>query len=199
MSEADLLERWQRRFALPPAIGLDLLQRWDEPHRHYHGPAHLHHGLTLLDQAQAPHVVELAWWFHDAVHSNRSPADEQASAALAEQQLSGLVEDDQVAEVVRLVLLTSHHQPRPDDQPGALLCDTDLHPLSLPWPDYTDQVAALRAERLDLDLEVWQRARAARLRQLLARPTLFHSRGTGVGEAAARANLSRELDELAGS
>ncbi|RXR27387.1 DUF4031 domain-containing protein [Oerskovia turbata] len=107
---AALLARWDAALpGLPGAreVGEDLVARWHEPHRAYHGPAHLVHVLDSLAvlEGRSPGVpspgepapsgrslrAQLALWFHDAVHEGVAGQDEEASATLAVARLSPLV------------------------------------------------------------------------------------------------------------
>ncbi|OCI32478.1 DUF4031 domain-containing protein [Oerskovia enterophila] len=88
-------------------VGADLVRRWHEPHRAYHGPSHLVHVLDSLAvlEGRSPGVptpgepapsgtslrAQLALWFHDAVHEGVAGDDEEASAALAVASLGPLV------------------------------------------------------------------------------------------------------------
>lgn len=63
-----------------------LVARYREPHRRYHGVAHLAAVLRTLDELLAPEpaspAVRFAAWFHDAVYDPTAPAgaNEAASA-----------------------------------------------------------------------------------------------------------------------
>ncbi len=62
---------------------------------------------------------------------------------------------------------------------------------------YRDYVAGVRREYAHLDDATFREGRAEILRALLAKPTLFHTRhAREAWEAAARANLEREVAEL---
>lgn len=213
MNHDALLQRWGVRTRLADEVATDLLVRWQEPHRDYHGVGHLidgHHALDLLADdldASTRHdhlfaTVEVAWWFHDAVHHNNPPHDEQASAELAERALSREVvarrcSASQRDEVIRLVLLTINHDPAPADLAGAVICDADLATLAASWPDYRQRVEGLRAERPHLDTMAWQAARITAVQRLLGRERLFHTPwGSQHWEEPARANLARERDDL---
>ena len=73
------------------ALFLDLLDRWGEEHRKYHGRTHLLAVLEALDlltePAEPPRTVVLAAWFHDAVYRGVAGQDEEESARLAEDRL----------------------------------------------------------------------------------------------------------------
>ena len=88
-----LLHRWQDILPGHDALFLDLLDRWGEEHRNYHGRTHLLAVLEALDQltepAAVPRTVQLAAWFHDAVYRGVAGQDEEESARLAEDRLAG--------------------------------------------------------------------------------------------------------------
>jgi predicted metal-dependent HD superfamily phosphohydrolase len=106
---AALLARWDALLPGPRGareVGEDLVARWHEPHRVYHGPGHLVHALDSLAvlEGRPPGVpspgeappsgsslrAQLALWFHDAVHEGAAGEDEEASARLAVARLSPL-------------------------------------------------------------------------------------------------------------
>src|SRR6478735_6166231 len=53
-----LLNRWEDIMPGHDALFLDLLDRWSEPHRHYHGCTHLLSVLVRLDLLTADHRPE---------------------------------------------------------------------------------------------------------------------------------------------
>ncbi|MCO4256304.1 DUF4031 domain-containing protein [Pseudarthrobacter cellobiosi] len=194
-----LLNRWQTIMPGHDALFLDLLDRWSEDHRRYHGCTHL---LTVLealdllaDPADPPRTVLLAAWFHDAVYRGVAGQDEEESARLAEERLpdAGLPAAD-VEEVARLVRLTSDHRPEPGDHDGALLCDADLSVLGGEPEPYARYVAAVREDYAHIGDADFAAGRAAVVRHLLELDPLFHSdRARELWLDAARRNLQGEL------
>jgi predicted metal-dependent HD superfamily phosphohydrolase len=195
----DLRDRWRGLLPAHADLGEDLLRRWTEPGRSYHGPDHLAGSLAALASLGGDSRAErLALWFHDAVHTGTPAADEHASAELAGLRLAaaGLAADE-VAEVQRLVLVTLDHSPAPDDAAGARVSDADLAILAAEPAAYLASVAALRAEVGDLDDLVWRQARRLRLAALLDGRPIFHTPlGRDRWEVTARANLAAELAGL---
>lgn len=208
----DLLDRWRTAVrsagaspdAPPARAGEQLLDRWREPHRHYHTVAHLTAVLDVVDEhadlAGQVDLVRLAAWFHDAVYDPRASgyANEHDSAALADEVLIGLgVPVSSVAEVHRLVLLTAGHTVAPGDRDGALLCDADLAVLAAPAATYERYAAAIRREYAHVPEPAFRAGRAAVLTGLLALPALFRLPPLASRwEQPARDNVRRELAAL---
>lgn len=202
------LDRWLALLpaadpAAAQAAGRDLLARWRQPHRRYHGEAHLRAVLDAIDLLEAhaadPDAVRLAAWFHDAVHDGRSGDDEEASAHLAETVLPGLgVATGRVELVARLVRLTTTHEPAPDDRDGAVLVDADLSVLGGSPQAYAAYAAAVRAEYAAVPDAAFRSGRTAVLQRLLDRDPLYQtSTARERWEHPARRNITAELQLLA--
>lgn len=199
-SVASVLERrWNALMPGHPELGTDLLNRWNEPHRHYHSATHLLAVLEALDALtgrDVPRPVALAAWFHDAVY-NGTPSDEEDSAILAQSCLNGLVETWEVAEVARLVRLTTNHSPSPKDRAGHLLCDADLAILGGPDSEYSRYVAGVRRDYGHVSEADFSKGRTAVLRRLLTLDPLFRTpKGRELWADQAHHNLTEELATL---
>ncbi|WP_372509587.1 HD domain-containing protein [Streptomyces humicola] len=186
----------------PVPYGENLLRRWAEQHRRYHTTDHL---LAVLDRAEGlaayadnPDAVLLAVWFHDAVYRPDRSENEERSASLAERALTEAgVEAELVAEVARLVRLTTDHDPAPGDRNGEVLCDADLAVLAGSPQEYAEYAAAVREEYAFVPDDAFRAGRAEILRQLLAPERLFRTPyGEQHWERRARRNLATELDLL---
>jgi len=194
-----LLTRWNEALPGHDALFLDLLDRWGEEHRKYHGRTHLLAVLEALHRLTAPErpprTVLLAAWFHDAVYLGIAGEDEEASARLAEERLedAGLPAAE-TEEVARLVRMTADHRPGPDDWPAALLSDADLSVLGGEPAAYARYLAAVRQDFAHIGDADFAAGRAAVVRQLLELDPLFHTaRGRELWEDSARRNLQAEL------
>ncbi|WP_104061537.1 DUF4031 domain-containing protein [Arthrobacter sp. 4R501] len=194
-----LLNRWEAIMPGHDALFLDLLDRWSEDHRRYHGCTHLLAVLEavdlLTDPADPPQTVLLAAWFHDAVYRGIAGQDEEESARLAQERLTDAgLPAAEVEEVARLVRLTSDHRPEPGDDDGALLCDADLSVLGGEPEPYARYVAAVREDYAHIGDADFAAGRAAVVRHLLELDPLFHSdRARELWLDAARRNLRGEL------
>jgi predicted metal-dependent HD superfamily phosphohydrolase len=178
-----------------------LVAAWSEPHRRYHDLGHLAAVLGLVgelgDAAADIDAVRLAAWYHDVVYDPERTDNEQVSAERARAGLRGLVPDERIEEVARLVLLTAGHDPAPDDVNGAVLSDADLAVLAGPADAYAAYASAVRAEYGHLSDEEFTAGRTAVLERLLALPTLYRLPAvTDEWTPRARANLTAELTLL---
>ncbi|SCX39114.1 Predicted metal-dependent phosphohydrolase, HD superfamily [Klenkia marina] len=177
-----------------------LVDAWSEPHRRYHDLAHLAAVLGLVGELAAhaadPAAVALAAWYHDVAYDPTATDNEEVSAQRALAGLRGLVPDERLAEVARLVRLTAGHAPVDDDTDGAVLCDADLAVLAAPPQAYAGYASAVREEYGHLDDEVFTAGRIAVLESLLDLPRLYRTPTAQPWEAPARANLEAELSLL---
>jgi predicted metal-dependent HD superfamily phosphohydrolase len=173
-----------------------LVAAWSEPHRRYHDLAHLAAVLGLVEAlggAVDLDAVRLAAWYHDVVYDPERDDNEEISAQRARAGLRGLVDDDRLAEVERLVRLTAGHDPAPDDVDGAVLCDADLAVLAAPAESYAAYASAVRAEYGHLSDEEFTAGRTAVLEHLLSLPALYRTAAAQPWTAPARANMTAEL------
>jgi predicted metal-dependent HD superfamily phosphohydrolase len=171
---------------------------WSAPHRRYHGLSHLAAVLGLVDELAAaaadPDAVRLAAWYHDIAYDPLRADNEQVSAARARAGLRGLVPEDRLAEVERLVLLTARHDAEPGDDDGAVLCDADLAVLASEPERYAVYASAIREEYGHLSDEEFTAGRIAVLERLLALPQLYRLPAVAAEwTPRARANLTAEL------
>ena len=191
-------------------VGEDLLARWSEPHRSYHGTTHLAEVLSAVDvlcraervDVRERRVAVLAAWFHDAVYEVREDADnERRSAALAARALSGLGTDpDLVDDVVTAVLDTVDHEVSPGSSAArTVLHDADLWVLAAPTSRFDAYCREVREEYREVPAAAYARGRSAVLRPFLVREHVYRTPfARREWEPAARENLARELTRLAG-
>jgi predicted metal-dependent HD superfamily phosphohydrolase len=208
---AELGERWRTVIddlggagAGTDLLGQELIDRYQEPTRHYHTDRHLLAVLVALDELCGPEAagpdLRLAAWFHDAIYSGRAGADEEASAQLAEHRLGALGLDPQVvARVADMVRATARHldAAAQHDERTALLLDADLSILGADAVTYDAYCEGVRQEHASVPDDRFVAGRLAVVEALLDRPRLFL---TGPGEdrylKRARENLRRERAQL---
>ena len=93
--------------------------------------------------------------------------------------------------------LTESHLPADDDANGCVLSDADLAILAATPERYAEYTADVRREYAHVPDDLFRPGRAAVLRDLLAKPSLFHTaHAREHWEARARANVEAELSRL---
>jgi predicted metal-dependent HD superfamily phosphohydrolase len=198
MTAGPLADRWPLGDHLAERDAL--LSAYGDPSRGYHDLLHLTEVLDRVDElGEATAVgddtaVRLAAWFHDGVYDGLR-GDEDRSALWAE---DALADTPYAAEVARLVRLTEHHDPGPDDLAGQVLCDADLAILAAEPSRYAAYVEGVRRDYAHIGDGDFAAGRSAVLQDLDARARLFHTAyARERWEPAARANLAAELKTLA--
>lgn len=177
---AELRRRLARAYASPP--------RW------YHTYGHAVEVVRRAVALGGDRPVQLAAWFHDAVYQPGRPDNEERSAELVLEWLSG---DPDAEEAARLVRVTADHRADEGDVRAAVLCDADLAVLGGPPEAYAAYAAAVRREFAFVDPGAWAHGRWKVLAGLLSRDPLFATaEGRRRWESAARENMRAELDRL---
>lgn len=211
-----LMRAWDSLLPGYTALGENLLERYEQPHRKYHTSVHLSEMLTALKtlykrhHTATPRAVLLAAWFHDAVYEANPGEDEAASADLARTALTplastGSLTNREVTTIAHLIELTASHQladgieeytsgalTRAD---AAFFLDADLAILAADSPRYTRYVAGVRAEYAHYASDAFTRGRAAILQGFLNRTAIYASDTAHLlWDAPARLNLRTELE-----
>ena len=188
---------------LPEAVVRRLRAAYGAEGRHYHDLTHVEACLDLL--ATIPELDRrdrrlLGWAlaFHDVVYDARRSDNEAKSADLAVAELEVLgVPPAELAEVARLIRLTTGHDAPAGDDLGALMVSIDLAILGSAPSVYDAYAAAIRAEYAHVPEPAYRAGRGRFLMRLLASATLFPDPELRARfEAAARRNLQRELASL---
>lgn len=176
----------------------DLFTAYSEPHRHYHTTTHIDDCLAQLDQAQeiaeAPHEVELALWFHDAIYKPLSSKNEAESAEWAKQflRLVGASEDRQ-ARISNYIMATKH-DAEPDSGDATVVVDIDLSILGREAEEYDLFEQNIRKEYKWVPRPLYRLKRIEVLESFLKRRSIYGSEYfRGRYEKQARRNLERAI------
>ena len=184
----------------------DALERHREPHRHYHAVSHVAAVLRALAQlAGSPGAsLVLAAVFHDVIYDPTAATNERDSAVLAKDRLRDAgVGEALIGEVCGLILATEAHDASAavgvDRETAAVFLDADLSILGAPSEDYDRYARDIRLEYGHVPDDDFRTGRSAILTTFLERDRLFLTDDAHrAWDAAARANLRRELDGLTG-
>ena len=199
-------ERWQR---LMSALGLSdnlrthasLVAAYREAQRHYHNGEHidacLRHLDNVADQASAPHEIELALWFHDAVYNPMSSTNEADSAKWAKGFLSGnAVPEEVVSRVYALIMATRHHRETSTCD-EALMVDIDLAILGADPETYDRFEQNIRKEYRRVPWLLYRKKRKEILTEFVSRESLYKTEFFSKRlEAQARRNLENAIAAL---
>lgn len=186
----------------------DLIERWQEPIRHFHNLTHLIDVLqrvdTLAEETHHPDCVRLAAWYHGAIfdtshvrHYKRAAGkDEAGSADLARTQLTALgVPEAAVTRICDIIMTLAGHCSK-DNIDAQALCDADLGSLAVEPQKYRSYRENVRREYDHVPLLDYLEARTAIIKRFLDRPHIFTTPMATQWEDAARENLTAELQRL---
>lgn len=175
-----------------------------EPHRRYHTRRHIEQCLALLDEVpdlmdSERQVLTYAIWWHDAVYDPLAKDNEARSAGMARRDLRDFdVSIHAREEVARLILLTAGHEVEEEDRLGEILVSIDLAILGAEPEAYDTYARAVREEYAHVPDQAWKLGRPAVLKKFLEAKVIYPDPDLRQRfEARARANLTREIAELA--
>ena len=180
----------------------ELAARYGEPHRHYHTLEHLAETLRVLGRLKPQchdfASASLALWFHDAISDPLAHDNEERSAEFAIEKLAALgIAADVTDRVAGIIRRTNHSPARNVDADTRAVLDADLAILGASPVRYDRYAADIRTEYAHVPEADYRAGRAKILRAFLARPQIYAVPVmVEEGEAAARANLRRELAVL---
>jgi predicted metal-dependent HD superfamily phosphohydrolase len=203
------IEEWPRLWGQLGAATINgglmnqLVAAYSERHRHYHTLQHLReclaHAEAVRTLARRPAELELALWFHDAVHDPRRKDNEERSAHWAQASvLAAGCAPDIADRVSALVLATRDHVATQDDVDMQLMLDIDLSILGASHARFDEYERQVRAEYAHVDDSAFRAGRTKFVQSMLGRPAIYATdvyRGTL--EKRARENLQRSLEALA--
>jgi predicted metal-dependent HD superfamily phosphohydrolase len=177
-----------------------LLDRYREPHRHYHTATHIMWVLRHLHDLSADPSAELvaAALYHDAIYDPQRSDNEDVSADLAARDLAEIGwEASRCQAVATMIRATAGHFDDGASVDTAMLLDADLAILGADPAAYQAYVNGVRAEYAHVDDASWRQGRPAVLRHFVDRPRLFVTKTMfEAREHRARANLEAELATL---
>lgn len=191
---------------LPPDLIERLRLLHGSPERRYHNWSHIQALLNLLpevrDRLNDSLAVECAIVLHDAIYEPTRNDNENRSAALAKELISGVVPDDTARRAVQLIEATERHlvaenMSMEEAEDCRIFLDMDLSILGSNEKAFDDYEAGIRYEYRHIDEAAFRQGRAAILERFLSRDHLYMSEwGREQFEAKARANLQRSLQVL---
>lgn len=159
---------------------------------------HLEERLALFEElhaeAQHPHAVELALWFHDAVYDVHAHDNEARSAQWAVQALDAAGLDAHACRRIHDLIMATCHTASPTSADAALLVDIDLAILGAAPPRFAEYQRQIRAEYAWVAPDIYTSKRTAILEGFLGRRQLYSTPALHTRlEQRARANLMQAI------
>ena len=182
------------------AVHTDLVRRYAAGDRGYHDLDHvaacLGWAADVREELSDAAAVEVALWFHDAVHGGDD--DVGASADLFERTAGAAGIDAPAIARVRALIEATRHDGSNLAGDAAFVADIDLAILGSDPARFDRYEAGVRREYAHVDDATYRRARAAILRGFLERLAIYRTdRFSRRLEAQARENLERSIRKLA--
>lgn len=178
----------------------ELMAKYQQPTRHYHSDRHiaacLEHFMRYKLLALSPAEIEVAIWFHDAIHDTQATDNEEQSAEWARRYLTqNGAAGNVVQRIVALILATRTHTAIDKDM--ALLIDIDLGILGAPGPAFDAYDQQIREEYHWVPERDYRVARADILEGFLKRDRIYQTSAIRDQlEMQARSNLAQKIQEL---
>lgn len=152
-------------------IDPNILQRYNEPHRHYHNMEHI---VDLLSKADKngflPDDLGLAIIFHDIIYDPKSLNNEEKSADLFNEIYYGPNSD----KIIEAILDTKKHSPTRGNPISYELCSLDLSILKSDPETLIDFENKIFKEYQFLDWDFYKTKRLEVLTKLSADPILIN-------------------------
>ncbi|MFL5403307.1 MAG: N-methyl-D-aspartate receptor NMDAR2C subunit, partial [Gemmatimonadales bacterium] len=178
-------KRWTELWARLGAEGsgvpsfIELNRAYAEPARAYHNAAHIRDCLAQLDLtrslADRPDEVEAAIWFHDAVHLPGALDNEDRSARLAWDTLTGAAVSPETSHRITELVLATRHVALPDTLDAQLLCDIDLSILARTPDEFNQFERWIREEYAWVPDSVYRSSRSEIMAGFLRRRSIYQT------------------------
>ncbi len=183
------------------AVLTDLAARYSEPHRTYHTLDHIGHCLEefgpVRHLATIPDVIELAFWYHDAIYDTKANDNEEQSAALALEVVRNASLSDDFGQIVVNLIMATKHSVIPTDSDAQLFVDIDLSILGQPEDKFDEYERQVCKEYEWVPEDQFVSGRSAILKSFLDRPNIYATQFfRNKYEAQARRNIARSLARL---
>ena len=179
----------------------DLIDAYNEPHRHYHTMNHVYSCLNLLDglpvTGETKDKLEFAIWFHDVIYDSASQTNEIESATLA---FNWLEHSDvsYALEVKRMIELSADYvNAQLTNETEKIFHDLDLAILGSSKVTYQEYVTNIRREYEHMSDDEFAAGRSSFLTKMIEKQKIFQTDAFhDLFEETARENMRDELEQL---
>jgi predicted metal-dependent HD superfamily phosphohydrolase len=175
-----------------------LVERYNEPHRHYHTLEHIQAMVDFLlkrvEVVSDQKSVMQATFYHDVIYDTKNNDNEERSAALLATEFPSL---SWIEVPKQLILDTKKHVPSPNLVDADIFLDADLAILWRKSWIYREYSANIRKEYIWVPEDTYKEWRIKVLRSFLERKKLYFTEPVAWEfEERARRNIEAEIKEL---
>ena len=179
----------------------ELIDAYNEPHRHYHTMNHVYSCLNLLDglpvTGENKDMLEFAIWFHDLIYDSASQTNEQESATLAYNWLEN--RNVSCAEEVKgmIELSADYVNAQLTNETEKFFHDLDLAILGSPKVTYQEYATDIRREYEHMSDDEFAAGRSSFLTKMIEKQKIFQTDAFhDLFEEIARENIRNEIEQL---
>jgi predicted metal-dependent HD superfamily phosphohydrolase len=127
----------------------EIMERWSEPHRAYHGPAHLADLLTQINRhaelsTREREILTLAAIFHDIIYNPRRSDNEAQSADLFLNSVAMDKDNADIQEIATIIRDTKDHVP--STHLSTIFSHMDMDVVRRPYEELLKWEAGIRHE-----------------------------------------------------
>ncbi|WP_305857621.1 HD domain-containing protein [Balneatrix alpica] len=108
----------------------EIINQYNEPHRHYHTLEHILESLSALEQLKPPNKkhLQIAIIFHDIIYQYGSSKNEKNSSEFFDKQSANMVGIDK--NLIKDLILVTKRNSEPKSELEKIILDIDLHSFS---------------------------------------------------------------------
>ncbi|MFZ4631811.1 MAG: N-methyl-D-aspartate receptor NMDAR2C subunit [Patescibacteria group bacterium] len=179
---------------------IDLLERYNEPHRKYHNLGHINHCLAELNSVwlwtEEPSVLALAIWYHDAIYDIGANDNEERSADLVEGVMRDFLLAEDLITKVRDIIIATKHLEVPKSFDAKLMLDIDISNIGSA-DKFKETNKLVREEYSFAPENAFNSGRSNILQSFLDRPSIYLTEFFQEKyEKTARENIEKAINNL---
>ncbi len=176
----------------------NLIIKYSEKHRKYHNLNHIEYCLSHFDRVkhllENEDLVEIAIWYHDIIYETSSKTNEEDSAILANDDLTGLGLKDSYVDKVYEMIIATKHDVVVSDKDTKYLIDIDLAILGADKEVFLEYEKNIRKEYKWVPFFMYKKKRFEVLSSFLDKKFIYNTDSFREKfELKARANLNSSL------
>ncbi len=182
-------------------LWIELTNKYNETHRHYHNLEHIRALFAYYDdyntELKYPNEVACALFYHDIIYDIWSKKNELKSAELVRAHLESYrLNDSCIDRICNLIMVTKDHKPK-DNEDEKWMIDFDIGILGRSWDRYHVYTQQIRKEYSAVPGFIYRKGRKKVLDHFLEKDFIYSTKFfRDRFEIKARSNIKKELETL---